>query len=157
MPAPVHVVAISENIPFGGEIALLSSIVLEGNYRFITASSSQNNFRKEFLQYCESIAYAHVLNPLIRDFKLPESIDFQNIHLWLALDDEGTKTAKGLYEKSGDFSNKGRLSFPERVVKCDFIVPDISNPENFRQVHGFLVEQLTPWKELIWKVMCDYS
>lgn len=155
MPYPVHTAVISENIPFGGEIALMSAVVLDGNYRLVTAVSSQAHYRKEFLEYGGNISWkAHRLT---ERFKSPLSVNPEDIHLWIALDDDGAKTAKELYEKTGDFSNKGRLGFPERVAKCDFVLPDISNPNNFQQLYELLSEQLTPWKDRIYKVMCDYS
>lgn len=158
MPYPVDTVAISENVPFGCEIALMSASILDGNYRFVTPSSSQTQCRKEFLEYCASISWTayRMLERLKSPFSI-NPVNPEHVHLWIALDEDGEKLAKSIYEKTGDFSNKGVLGFPRRVVRCEFILPDISNPNNFRQLHELLTEQLIPWKDRIYKVMCDYS
>ena len=155
MPYPVATVAICENIPFGYEIALMSAAILDGNYRFVIAASSQTQYRKEFLEYCGTVSWTAYR--LIERHQSPFSINPEHIHLWIALDADGEKVAKGLYEKTGDFSNKGVLGFPERVVRCDFILPDLSDPNNFQQLYELLTEQLIPWKDHIWKIMCDLS
>lgn len=157
MPYPVKVVAISENIPFGGEIALMSSAILDHDFSFATASSSQSQHRYEFLDYCKTFISYRRLDDLIRKFQPPHLVDAEKTHLWIALDEAGEKVAKEYYERLGDFSNKGRLSFSERVVRCNFILPDISSTKNINTLHQVLVAHLTPWKDHVWKVMCDYS
>lgn len=157
MPYPVKVIVISENIPFGGEIALMSSAILDQNFRFATASSSQSQYRDEILDYCKTFISYRRLDTLIRAFQPPHLIDAEKIDLWIALDEAGEKAAKAHYEKMGDFSNKGRLSFSERVVRSNFILPDISSAKNINKLHQVLTEHLTPWKDRVWKVMCDYS
>ncbi len=157
MPYPVRVVVISENIPFGGEIALMSSAVLDQPYRFASPSSSQHQFREEMLDYCKTFISYNKLNSLINEFQAPHLFNAEKIDLWIALDDVGEKVAKDFYEKMGEYSNKGRFSFSERVARINFALPDISNANNINKLHHVLTEYLTPWKDQVWKVMCDYS
>jgi hypothetical protein len=157
MPYPVKVVIISENIPFGGEIALMLSAVLDHAFSFATPASSQSQRRDEFLDYCKTFISNRRLDKLINELQSPYLINAEKIDLWLALDEAGEKVAREHYEKTGDFSNKGRLSFSERVVRCSFTLPDISSTQNIKKLHQVLTEHLTPWKDRVWKVMCDYS
>jgi len=160
MPVGVHIAVISENNPRGAEIALISAACLCRGQRVVTAVSSYNECRIEFLRFSRSLQVFNHWNQveelIFHYFEAPTSIDLRRPDLWLALDEKAERVVKGLYERTGDSSNKGYY-FAERVVNCGFAIPSMPANNDFRPWFDTLFEQLRRWDEFIWKIQCDYS